>query len=46
MQKENFGQYNKKSVGAVKGPDFKLTCDDRTFCCHGNVANEKDDAYW
>jgi hypothetical protein len=28
------------------GPDFKLTCDGRTYCCHGNVAREKDDAYW
>jgi hypothetical protein len=26
------------------GPDFKLTCDGRT--CYGNVAREKDDAYW
>jgi hypothetical protein len=29
-----------------QGPDFKLTCDGRTCCCHGNVASEKDDAYW
>jgi hypothetical protein len=28
------------------GPDFKLTCDGRSCCCHGNVASEKDNAYW
>jgi hypothetical protein len=29
-----------------KRADFKLTCDGRICCCHGNGAREKDDAYW
>jgi hypothetical protein len=35
----------KSLVGIVWEADFKLTCDGRTCCCHGNGARKKDDAY-